>query len=508
MKITAIELKNIRGFRDLSKTEFSDSINVFIGSNNSGKSIILNSIYLVQKPGLFSVKDKTVGSVSGVIKLFCSGEHLPTFNIDKNRLGFVFNLQDGGRHIMYPGGGESSWGSATPNTEPDNLIYPFLSKRKVVSYSEEVHKGATNSVNGDFTHLYSKVDRLSDPEDPRYEAYTGACDNILGFRVSASAGDHNGKRAVYKIKDFDEIPLINMGEGVANILGLIVDLCVAENKIFLIEELENDIHPKALKGLLNLIISKSTSNQFFVSTHSNIVMKVLGAEYAAKVFEVTNTKSDPEKPKLFLSSMQEICEPEDRHRVLEDLGYEFFDFEQYEGYLFLEESSAERIIKEYLVRWFTPSLISKLKTFSARSINEVELKFKNFNDLFVFVHLQKQVYKNKAWVVVDGGLEKEKEVIEKLRSTYVDNNGWDSNNFSQWSEHDFEMYYPESFKQRFLTDIKSLRDKKEKFNKKKELLDELILWANSNEEAAKKEFEVSAKEVIEKLKAIESSMSS
>ncbi|WP_373464023.1 AAA family ATPase, partial [Flavobacterium lindanitolerans] len=38
MKITAISMTNIRGFKSLSKTEFSNNINVFIGSNNSGKS--------------------------------------------------------------------------------------------------------------------------------------------------------------------------------------------------------------------------------------------------------------------------------------------------------------------------------------------------------------------------------------------------------------------------------------------------------------------------------------
>ena len=51
-----------------------------------------------------------------------------------------------------------------------------------------------------------------------------------------------------------------MGEGVTNILGLITDLCVAENNIFLIEEPENDIHPKALKALLDLIASKADAN--------------------------------------------------------------------------------------------------------------------------------------------------------------------------------------------------------------------------------------------------------
>ena len=35
MKITAIELTNIRGFKKLEKTQVSDKINVFIGANNS-----------------------------------------------------------------------------------------------------------------------------------------------------------------------------------------------------------------------------------------------------------------------------------------------------------------------------------------------------------------------------------------------------------------------------------------------------------------------------------------
>jgi predicted ATPase len=34
-----------------------------------------------------------------------------------------------------------------------------------------------------------------------------------------------------------------MGEGVMNILGLIVHLAIAENRLFLVEEPENDVHP-------------------------------------------------------------------------------------------------------------------------------------------------------------------------------------------------------------------------------------------------------------------------
>lgn len=88
--------------------------------------------------------------------------------------------------------------------------------------------------------------------------------------------------------------------------------------------------------------------------------------------------------------------------MLEELGYEAFDFGQWKAWLILEESSAEVIIREFLIPTFVHKLINKLKTYSARSLSEIELKFKDFNNLFVFVHLE-QIYKNKAWVIVDAG---------------------------------------------------------------------------------------------------------
>ncbi len=74
MKVTAIKLKNVRGFIKLDKTEFSKSINIFIGSNNSGKSTILNSIYQLQKKVL-SKTDITIGRNIGEIELFFEGKH-------------------------------------------------------------------------------------------------------------------------------------------------------------------------------------------------------------------------------------------------------------------------------------------------------------------------------------------------------------------------------------------------------------------------------------------------
>lgn len=111
-------------------------------------------------------------------------------------------------------------------------------------------------------------------------------EKILGFPISTTPSE-KGKKGVYIINKFEYIPLTSMGEGVPNILGLIVDLCMSENKIFLIEEPENDIHPKALKARLELIEMKSVNNQFIISTHSNIVTKYLGSVEGSKVFRVS-----------------------------------------------------------------------------------------------------------------------------------------------------------------------------------------------------------------------------
>ena len=68
-----------------------------------------------------------------------------------------------------------------------------------------------------------------------------------------------------------------MGDGVPNVVGLLADLALTKGKMFLIEEPENDLHPSALKALLELVEDGATHNQIVVSTHSNIVARHLGS---------------------------------------------------------------------------------------------------------------------------------------------------------------------------------------------------------------------------------------
>ena len=500
MKITSIELNNVRGFRNLD-INFSKRVNVFVGANNSGKSTLLNCILAMQQKEVLGPQDVSIGMNSGKVKIFYDGHHTGfrphVKNLELNLIGKWVNIHKHGgttdyRHIS--------------RQEPNNLIYPYLSRRKVDEYEELVDEKFVNSVTGTFKHLSLKIDRLT--TYPANEEYINACKNILGFVVSSQTKG-KGKQAVFQISPLKHIPLTSMGEGVPNIVGLITDLCVAKDRIFLIEEPENDIHPKALKSLLNLIVSKSTNNQFFISTHSNIVMKYLGGIEDSKLFHVSINREEILKNNTFISKATEISKnPEDRKKVLEDLGYDFLDFDLWKGWLFLEESSAEVIIRDHLIRWFCPKLQYKLRTFSAGSISQIVPKFEEFNKLFVFLHLQ-PTYKNKVWVIIDEG-DSEKEIIDRLKRMYTPS-GWDESHFDQFSEHDFENYYPNIFQDKVDRILKlpknNKRDKQLIREEKRLLLNEVKNWIKNNESLAKAEFRESAKEVIKKLKRINKNMS-
>jgi predicted ATPase len=496
MWVSQLTIKNIRGFNN-STIQFSQGINVIIGPNNAGKTTILKSIYLIQDANALLPQDQRLYSSEGNIQLSLSGNTNLYFPKWPNTSNFEIKLPNRQR-ILHAGGGRSTGFNEIPRQEPSNFIYPYLSKRKVAAFQEQINLNLALSVTGNFANLYPKIDRISNPQfQPAYDEYVQACDEILGFRITCTASP-DGKKGAYIVKNLDHITLDAMGEGVANLLGLIVDLCIAENKLFLIEEPENDIHPKALKKLLGLISKKSAQNQFIITTHSNIVTKYLGAQDSSKIINVKMTFRD----KLPTSSVEYIDTPEKRRTALEDLGYDLFDFDLWDSWLILEESSAERLVRDVLIPVFTPDLKSKLRTFSAHSISEVESRFIDFNNLFVFLHLQPH-YKNKAWVVVDGGKQEER-IIEKMRSVYSQS-GWNKDQFLQFSEHDFEKYYPEPFQDQ-VKEILSLTVKSEKRERKKQLLKKVLTWCKEDNSRAKGALEESASEVIELLKNIEKNL--
>lgn len=498
MWVNKVLLNNIRSYEN-ETINFSKGINILVGPNNGGKST-LAYVPLYLQDQKFGPEDVRAKNANGKLTIFLTDADDKYFHGLKITSALL-ELGNGGsiRYVGIDLGGNQVGLPSIKKTEPDNFIYPYLAKRKVVTFSEGINIGASNQVSGDLSNLYAKVDRLCTPEIEAHAEYVDACQNALGFVVS-SLTSQNGKKPCYIIDNFRNVPVDKMGEGVTSILGLITDLCVAKDKLFIMEEPENDIHPKALKVILQLIAKKAVNNQFIITTHSNIVVTNLGSLAGSNILNINLDFNSQKLPTSHVEAIENI--PEKRMEILNELGYELPDVELWEAWMFLEEASAEKIIRNYLIPWFTPNLKYALKTYSSRTVNEVELKFEKFNMLFAFLNMQ-PAYKNRAWVYVDGG-DEEKLIIDRLKDTYK---SWDQLHFRQFKEHDFERYYPEKFRERVET-ILALKEKKDKRQKKKELLEELELWIEKNLEEAKESFKKSASEVIDELIEIEKSINS
>ena len=113
------------------------------------------------------------------------------------------------------------------------------------------------------------------------------------------------------------------------------------------------------------------------------------------------------------------------------------------------------------------------------------------------------IYKNKAWVIIDGD-DNGKAIISKLQNNYKEA-GWTVDHFMTLSKTNVEEYYPEAFKDD-VTAIQQIITHKDRQPKKIQLINKVTDWIAKNEEDAKKQFEVSANEVIEKLRKIESEL--
>ncbi|MFC9031219.1 ATP-dependent nuclease [Streptomyces arboris] len=499
MIFNSIRVTNFRAIVD-SETLPLGPITLIVGRNNTGKSSLLRAMYLLQEGAEFRPSDVRVGADSSHILLSYIAE--PPLTVLRNAQAKE-GIPD--RHLEVrckPSGiagifarheGNGYWLDAAPAKAPDNLIHPVLSGRVQRLNEGQINREGVLAVWAHDGNIVARVAALATAHFPEAVKFRKLCRDVLGFEINVIPGA-NGQYLGMQVDRFIGINIDAMGTGVSAVLNLMVSLCGAEGKLFLIEEPENDLHPYALKALLDAILEASSSNQFIISTHSSIVLTRLGSLDSSVVL---HTSTDGKIPPA--TSYEVVSTPTRRVEVLQELGYELTDLHLNDGWLIFEESSAERLIRQYLIPWFAPRLRG-LRTVAAVGTSRVEPIFTDFVEMLLFAHLE-PMYRHRAWVVVDGddsGLQ----VVNKLRGKFRD---WPADRFESWSEERFEEYYPEAFREGVIAAF-AMQSKVAIREAKKELLEAVLDWIAENEERARAEFEKSAQEVISYLRSIETTL--
>ncbi|HEU5106578.1 MAG TPA: AAA family ATPase [Solirubrobacterales bacterium] len=498
MRIESFQINNFRSFTRTANVPLG-SVNVFIGPNNTGKSSVLKALSVLQYPSP-TPADIRIGAPEAEINLLLQDIYTfePWRDLEVASGGIRATVTpEATRLVLESNDGRRFDPQVLSAVETSHFIVPYLSKRKTAGYAEDVRESNAMAVGSDFTHLAAKLSRLGNPGFPAHRRYYDTCSEILGFTVTA-VPSMNGQRPGTFLADGRTLPLDQMGEGVPNIVGMLADLALAKGKLFLVEEPENDLHPEALKALLDLLLESAKSNQLVVSTHSNIVARHLGAATGSLLYHV-----DAERGVMPPNATIKLVAPTPAARieVLKELGYSFADLDLWDGWILLEEASAERIIRDYLIPWFAPKL-TRLRTLATKGNQEVEPTFADFNRLVRFTHLE-EAYRDTAWVLVDGD-EAGKQIVARLRSEY---RSWSPDRFDHFDQPQFEQYYPAEFAEQ-ASAVLAETGKQERRERKKALLLDVCQWLEEDEDRGRQALSRSAAIVIEHLRRIETELPS
>ena len=253
MWLKSVQLKNIKSFADTGAIDFSPGINLLVGPNNAGKSIFIRAISLLQPlpnhPDASAVLAQSLRHSATDCEIILELKDpnrrqlkLPAqwdINNWSPQLRFVRNPRNSiAITIFSPNRDWQNCQNPICNqTQPENFIYPYFSRRKPVGLHEGINLANAQTIEEALQHLPSKVDNLSTSRDGA--TFNDACQKTLGFTV-ACVQSPQGKQLGLMLSDDTIIPVTSMGEGTINILAFLVHLSSASGKLFLIEEIEND----------------------------------------------------------------------------------------------------------------------------------------------------------------------------------------------------------------------------------------------------------------------------
>lgn len=524
MWIAELHVINVKSFADSGTLQLSKGINVIVGKNNAGKSTLLQCVFLMQstnQPHSFNQarEARRIGTFGSTIRITLHDIEANYFkmqdisNGDRGHLTISFNSDVLPRAFAFTPIGTN--GAEVPDVkpithqEPDNFILPYTVKRFAQSFNPLTGNNPQQPkyVLESLAQLAEKIQPYTQSTHPLHEQFDKICQSLIGSPMCIIEGANGHLPGIYTSQG-ESIPLSQMGDGVPHIVGLIVHLLKAKRKLFVIEELENGINPEPLKLLLEQIkrSAKEQQNQFLISTHSNIVLQLLASEEECKIIEVTQTPIRPGEIPESSCVQIERDDVEARRRVLMNLGYSLADSDMFDGWLILEEASAETLIRKFLIPHFAPKLINVLGIIATRGYAQVENQFMALAQNFLYLHLT-PAYQKRIWVIIDAGIT-ESQTIKRLQDSFK---GWPPEHFDQFSEHDFERYYPSCFQDEvekiLKLPINGEEARKAKQDAKKELLIKVMKWIGEDVSRAKHEFGASAREVIQKLRSIERKLS-
>jgi hypothetical protein len=495
--ISSVRVTGFRSIQDSGVLSLGP-VTIVIGRNNSGKSALLRAIYLMQQGAPFAPSDIRLRENECQVDLRLGTPRPPSIArildpgvLATEDLAFLVRGSAGGQvdgKFHYNQGQAQNNSGPLAGTRPGHLVVPVFARRKADNYETVVRQDLAQQVLPSDRNLTSRIATLMSGEHAEGLRYRELVKQVLGVPVSTYLTGE-GQQPGLPVSAHEGISLDRMGEGISSALTMITELSSPIQRLFLVEEPETDLHPRALRALLDLMLESAGDSQFIVSTHSDLVLRHLGSADGARVYRSELSSVDG----LPTSTYVPIEDQHERLSALSELGYES---SIPSGWLVFEESTAERVVRDVLIPLFVPSL-ARLQTVGGHGAGDTPATVADLHRMLVFAHLTDRETP-RAWVLVDGD-EAGQEALDALRKQFKT---WPSSRFRGLSQGAFESYYPQRFREDIAVTA-AVPDSRERTRAKGALAVKVVQWATDNPEEAQSELAASASEVIDLLKEVE-----
>ncbi len=292
-----ITVENYRLFEKF-QLEGMTQVNLLVGVNNSGKSSLLEAIYLLvnskDQGALFHVLDnrfmirsnvRSRADMSELSDLFQMSNIFRGHKLHKDHHIIISTQKDEPMSLEYtfveswPKGQEDETGLRVRFRGEKKFDYFFEAERLFPVWHIEKKQVKKSKINKylvtterldqqAITKLWEQI-ILTPKEDMVLEALRILQPNLE--RIALVNQVTPEMSVLLKIKDNEApVPLGSMGDGIYRIFALIMSLVSAEGGVLLVDEIDTGLHYKALIKMWRLVIetAKRLKVQVFATTHS------------------------------------------------------------------------------------------------------------------------------------------------------------------------------------------------------------------------------------------------
>uniref|UniRef100_UPI0040567B04 AAA family ATPase n=1 Tax=Candidatus Electronema sp. TaxID=2698783 RepID=UPI0040567B04 len=309
--ITQLEIKNFRGFSEY-KIDDVGQVNLLVGTNNCGKTSVLEAVHLLKSRGDAPVLLSILGRRGERIETEVLKDAMPEPDLCrffhgfkmKSNSGFSVACADDSKELLSVLVQELSpqseffdnlpdfsghyqlnviWKNEKENKEQNypisqtgGLFYNYIRKMylKPISANDstvELIPSSAMSTQKTIT-LFDRI-VLTPDEDMVLEALRIIEPDIT--RIASFGGERSSSRTrggflVKSSKWEERIPIGSFGDGIWRLLGLALSLVAAKNGTLLIDEIDTGLHYTVMSKMWKLVCvtAKKLNVQVFATTHS------------------------------------------------------------------------------------------------------------------------------------------------------------------------------------------------------------------------------------------------